>query len=154
MVDIPSRSRSSPSINSMTHIQRSYYPADSPRSPSLNHSPMRSRSPHRSLRMSESPPSIHSKYEDGHSIAIVEPVPLVKREDADCKTDVVRCYVMSPILIVAESVSGLFLFYFVFNLFIQKRIYALFLFCFFDLGRQQSKWIVSNEPCFYVRLQL
>lgn len=84
MVDIPSRSRASPSSNTMVNVHRPYYASDSPRSPP------RCRSPHRNSRSSESPPSLQSKYEDQDSIPIVEPGAFViKQESAGLKSDAV-----------------------------------------------------------------
>lgn len=96
MVDIPSRSRASPSSNTMVNVHRPYYASDSPRSPP------RCRSPHRNSRSSESPPSLQSKYEDQDSIPIVEPGAFViKQESAGLKSDAAEnnqtgMYPMSP----------------------------------------------------------
>ena len=84
MVEIPSRSRSSPITSSMATPQRSYYGADSSRSP------VRSRSPHRSSHSPESPQMMHSRYEDSReSMPIVEPGTFIVKEEDDPKTDVV-----------------------------------------------------------------
>jgi len=87
MVEIPSRSRSSPISSSMV-LSHSYYGDDTRRSP-----PIRSRSPHR-----DSPPMPHSKFDD-HGMP--EPSFIVKQED-DQRIDVVDSsqnghpYPMSP----------------------------------------------------------
>ena len=79
MVDIPSRSRSSPISNTAS---RSYYGETE-----SSGSPTRSRSPH---RLADSPSILHSKYDD-REIPVVEPSTfMVKQEDEDQRVDVVR----------------------------------------------------------------
>ena len=79
MVDIPSRSRSSPISSTAS---RSYYGETE-----SSGSPTRSRSPH---RLADSPSILHSKYDD-REIPVVEPSTfMVKQEDEDQRVDVVR----------------------------------------------------------------
>jgi len=94
MVDIPSRSRSSPVPNSMTNAQRPFYSNDYSRSPT------RSRSPHRTE--SDSSPVMQLKFDDRDSMPIVEPSFNIKHEPTnDLKTDIgdsntSTVYPMSP----------------------------------------------------------